>query len=65
MYQTVWFEKERVTEETVHLIGMYKTPRTKFDYSDQKLTHSQILNMPGQEKCSLTENGNVKISAKL
>lgn len=40
----------RVKKQTVHLIGMYKTPRTKFDYSDQKLTHSQIRNMLGKEK---------------
>jgi len=30
-----------------HLIGMYKTAKTKFDFSGQQLTHSQIRNQLG------------------
>jgi predicted nucleic acid-binding Zn finger protein len=40
----------KVKKQTVHLIGMYKTPRTRFDYSGQKLTHSQIRNILGKAK---------------
>jgi len=32
----------------LHLIGMYKTPKTKFDYDGHKLTHSQIRNVLGK-----------------
>jgi predicted nucleic acid-binding Zn finger protein len=40
----------RVKKQTVHLIGMYKTPKTKFGYLNQRLTHSQIRNKLGKEK---------------
>ena len=40
----------KVKSQTVHLIGMYKTPKTRFDYSGQKLTHSQIRNILGKAK---------------
>lgn len=41
---------KRVKKQTVHLIGMYKTPKTKFDYMGGKLTHSQIRNKLGKAK---------------
>jgi hypothetical protein len=41
---------KRVKKQTVHLIGMYKTPKTKFNYSGDKLTHSQIRNKLGKVK---------------
>ncbi|MGC9332478.1 MAG: IS4 family transposase [Bacteroidales bacterium] len=41
---------KRVKKQTVHLIGMYKTPKTKFDYMGEKLTHSQIRNKLGKAK---------------
>ncbi len=41
---------KRVKKQTVHLIGMYKTPKTKFDYLGEKLTHSQIRNKLGKVK---------------
>jgi predicted nucleic acid-binding Zn finger protein len=41
---------KRVKKQTVHLIGMYKTPKTKFNYLNQKLTHSQIRNNLGKKK---------------
>ena len=37
----------RVKKQTVHLIGMYKTPKTKFIYNGERLTHSQIRNKLG------------------
>ena len=40
----------KVKKQTVHLIGMYKIPRTRFDYLDQKLTYSQIRNILGKAK---------------
>lgn len=40
----------KVKKQSVHLIGMYKTPRTRFDYSSQQLTYSQIRNMLGKPK---------------
>jgi len=40
----------KVKKQTVHLIGMYKIPKTKFDYSDQMLSHSQIRNILGKAK---------------
>ena len=40
----------KVKKKTVHLIGMYKTPKTKFTYQDQKFTHSQIRNKLGKVK---------------
>jgi predicted nucleic acid-binding Zn finger protein len=40
----------KVKKQTVHLIGMYKTPKTKFVYQDQKLTHAQIRNKLGKAK---------------
>lgn len=41
---------KRVKKQTVHLIGMYKIPKTKFNYLDQSLTHSQIRNKLGKMK---------------
>jgi predicted nucleic acid-binding Zn finger protein len=41
---------KRVKKQTVHLIGMYKTPKTKFNYLGDMLTHSQIRNKLGKEK---------------
>jgi hypothetical protein len=40
----------RVKKQTVHLIGMYKTPKTKFNYLGDMLTHSQIRNKLGKVK---------------
>jgi len=40
----------RVKNQTVHLIGMYNTAKTKFDYLDQKFTYSQIRNILGRAK---------------
>ena len=40
----------RVKKQTVHLIGMYKTPRTKFTFNGERLTHSQIRNRLGNPK---------------
>ncbi len=40
----------RVKKQTVHLIGMYKTPRTRFDYSGEQFTYSQIRNILGKAK---------------
>jgi predicted nucleic acid-binding Zn finger protein len=37
----------RVKKQTVHLIGMYKTPKTKFIFNGERLTHSQIRNKLG------------------
>jgi predicted nucleic acid-binding Zn finger protein len=41
---------KRVKKQTVHLIGMYKTPKTKFNYLGDMLTHSQIRNKLGKVK---------------
>ena len=41
---------KKVKSQTVHLIGMYKTPKTNFNYSDQKLTYNQIRNILGKAK---------------
>ena len=41
---------KRVKNQTVHLIGMYKTPKTKFDYLGESLTHNQIRNKLGKVK---------------
>ena len=40
----------KVKKQTVHLIGMYKIPRTRFGYSNQQLTYSQIRNILGKAK---------------
>ena len=40
----------KVKKQTLHLIGMYKTPKTKFVYQDQKLTHAQIRNKLSKAK---------------
>ena len=40
----------RVKNQKLHLIGMYKIPTTKFGYSDQLLTYSQIRNILGKAK---------------
>jgi predicted nucleic acid-binding Zn finger protein len=41
---------KKVKKQTVHLIGMYKIPKTKFGYLDQELTYSQIRNHLGKAK---------------
>ena len=38
----------RVKKQTIHLIGMYKFVKTKFDYKGQKYTYSQIRNCLGK-----------------
>ncbi len=40
----------KVKKRTVHLIGMYKIPRTRFEYLGSQLTYSQIRNMLGKPK---------------
>ena len=40
----------KVKKQTVHLIGMYKIPRTRFNYSNQQFTYSQIRNILGKTK---------------
>lgn len=40
----------RVKKQTVHLIGMYKTPKTKFTFNGERLTHSQIRNRLGNPR---------------
>lgn len=39
-----------VRKQTVHLIGMYKIARTKFEYNNGMYTHKQIRNMTGKPK---------------
>lgn len=39
-----------VKNQVVHLIGMYKTPKTKFGFAGGMYTHSQIRNMLGKAK---------------
>ena len=41
---------KKIKGQTVHLIGMYKTAKTKFDYEGQGLTYSQIRNILGKAK---------------
>jgi len=41
---------KRVKKQTVHLIGMYKIPKTKFNYMGDMFTHSQIRNKLGKMK---------------
>jgi len=41
---------KRVKKQTVHLIGMYKIPRTKFKYQGDKFTYNQIRNRLGKAK---------------
>ena len=41
---------KRVKKQTVHLIGMYKIPKTKFNYLGDMLTHSEIRNKLGKAK---------------
>lgn len=41
---------KRVKKQTVHLIGMYKIPKTKFNYLGDMLTHSLIRNKLGKVK---------------
>ena len=41
---------KRVKKQTVQLIGMYKIPKTKFNYLGDMLTHSQIRNKLGKVK---------------
>ena len=40
----------RVKTQNLHLIGMYKFCKTRFDYSGQQLTHKQIRNILGKAK---------------
>lgn len=40
----------RVKKQAVHLIGMYKTPKTKFTFNGEQLTHSQIRNKLGNPR---------------
>ncbi len=40
----------QVKKQTVHLIGMYKTPKTRFIFNGERLTHSQIRNKLGNPK---------------
>jgi len=40
----------KVKNQTVHLIGMYKIPRTRFEYLGSQLTYSQIRNILGKAK---------------
>lgn len=40
----------KVKKQTIHLIGMYKTPKTKFSYKGEGLTHKQIRNNLGKAK---------------
>ena len=37
-----------VKDKEVHLIGMYKFAKTKFEYQGKSLTHAQIINMLGK-----------------
>jgi len=37
-------------KKRVHLIGMYKTPRTKFSFRDETYTHSELRNKLGKAK---------------
>ena len=39
-----------VKNKEVHLIGMYKFAKTKFEYQGKSLTHAQINNMPGKAR---------------
>ena len=39
-----------VRDQAVHLIGMYKFPKTRFEYAGKSLTHAQINNMLGKPK---------------
>jgi len=39
-----------VKNQAVHLIGMYKIPKAKFQFCSGKYTHSQIRNMIGKAK---------------
>ena len=39
-----------VKDKEVHLIGMYKFAKTKFEYQGKSLTHSQINNMLGKAR---------------
>lgn len=40
----------KVKSQTVHLIGMYKIARAKFDYKGKKYTYSQVRNLLGKAK---------------
>jgi predicted nucleic acid-binding Zn finger protein len=39
-----------VKHQVTHLIGMYKTPKTKFEYMGGSFTYSQIRNLLGKSK---------------
>jgi predicted nucleic acid-binding Zn finger protein len=41
---------KRVKNQTVHLIGMYKTPKTKFEYREKSLTGKEVCNRLGKPK---------------
>ncbi len=40
----------KVKNQVTHLIGMYKTPKTKFDYENGQYTYGQIRNLLGKAK---------------
>lgn len=40
----------KVKHQVIHLIGMYKTPKTKFEYMSGFYTYSQIRNLLGKAK---------------
>lgn len=40
----------KVKNQTVHLIGMYKIAKTKFEYKEESYTYSQIRNLAGNQK---------------
>lgn len=39
-----------VKNQTIHLIGMYKIAKTKFEYNGKSLTYSQVRNTLGKPK---------------
>lgn len=41
---------KKVKKQTIHLIGMYKIAKTKFEYKNQSLTHKQLRNKLGKHK---------------
>ena len=40
----------KVKKQTIHLIGMYKIAKTKFEYGGKMLTYSQLRNVLGKAK---------------
>ncbi len=41
---------KKVKKQTIHLIGMYKIAKTKFEYKNKSLTHKQLRNELGKHK---------------